>query len=315
MDHILREKRYFWSFVWALVLAVDLIAVTFFMAGQELRQRYVANDYNQELIESFAAQSKKADVIAILFGNSRLRHAVTFGFSGDDLVWLPEGRTLAALQFAPNAGRFDLFAQITPLVLDLKPDMVIIQDSVISNDKPVVPGLIKISRLLYNYLFVTPDAVDGRAQWRHDRTALLAEKECLKQFNKEDMDKQMAFDAARDRHNLSARNESYAQAREFIAQALAHGIKVAVIAVPPNMEALDRFGVARHEVDFFGLDHVPEQAELLPSTQDKIFWISGPPRLPKGRYCDFVHLNAQGREIFSSWLLEQVSSLSKEAPR
>lgn len=297
------ERKYFWAFIWAIVIAADLIAVCFYLSGQRSMERYVKNDYNAELIAEFQQQSEKADLSVVLFGNSRTRHAVTVGFTADELVTLPDGRTMAVLQFAPNTALFTLFRTVSERILELQPDMIVIQDSVITNETADISIVTKLSALILNYIVGSFQDVDAYAVWHRDRHWLLPEESCVKNFVKEEMERMMHFYPDNDKRFLTEDNESYVLAKEFISRALDAGIQIGVMHVPLNLDVL---GAYDEGASVPALDVRPSHDFLLPQTHGRVVWLDDAPRLPQSLYCDYAHLNAEGREIFSDWLLQEI---------
>jgi hypothetical protein len=301
----LREKKYFWAFLWGLLLAADLIAVMFFIAGERNMRRYIENDYNVQLIRQFSETRRKADLGVVMLGNSRLRHAVTFGLDPEKIVDLPDGRKMAALQFSYNAGRFDLYNEITWHILNAKPDIVIIQNSVISNAPlPGMPGLVKVSTIVLDYFRKLFARVDEYKEWRADRHMLLSR--CDFKFDDYHMAQRRAF-MEKDQHRLTPDNAGYKAAQDFIAQAHARGIKIVILDIPARTKLLSRFGMTRAFTDFHGLGYFPAPKQLLPRSYTDVLWAAYADPDEEAHYCDEVHLNAEGRKLFTNSLKHEIA--------
>ena len=97
--------------------------------------------------------------------------------------------------------------------------------------------------------------------------------------------------------------------RRFIDLAVKNRIKVIILNIPPNSEVLDQFGVSADTLDFYGLGFHPAPEQLLPDTYKDVTWLNYKHPNGKEDYCDFVHFNETGRNIFSDWLKNQLSRM------
>jgi hypothetical protein len=297
------------SFIWALIIAADVIAVLFFMAGVQNRVRYVTNDYNLELIQNFEESSENASGSVVFFGNSRLRHAVNVGYFVEEVEGKEKDNNITVMQFAPNAARFSLFKNVTDEILSIKPSIIVIQDSIISNAPNRVPNAVSWSKTIYGFLFRKASNVDPYEVWKNDRQSIMSEKACMESYTQRDIDMQLAFNRDRDSHSLSDENTGYQLAKDFIQKAVEQGITVVILSIPPDLENLSDFHVKQHQTDFFGIGYTPSPEELLPKTYNKVEWWRDAPAYPSDHYCDLVHLNQKGRGLFSKWLLDNLQSL------
>ncbi len=298
------EKKYFWSFLWALILAADMIAVSFFMAGERNMSRYIANDFNAEIISKFEKAKEKSDIGVILLGNSRLRHATTEGVDPDSIIRLPDGRRMAVLQFAYNAGRFDLYDALTPYILRAHPDLIVIQNSVISNAPGASPKLVKISGIVVDYFRKILTRYDERREWSADRHTLLIQ--CEARFDKAYMAQRISF-MKKDHHSLIKENQGYVMAQNFLRQARAAGIRVVVLNLRPYTDLMARYAIPLDLVDFHGLGFYPTPEQLLPGLYSDLKWDSYQAPDESTQFCDDVHLNATGRKVFTSWLNKKIT--------
>jgi hypothetical protein len=303
------EGKRLMALVWGIVIAADVITLLYFMAGQKNIERYVTNDFNAQIIREFEQVKQNADLSVVLFGNSRMRHAITFGFDPKEIVRLPDGRKMAVIHFAPDAARFDLYSDVTYRVLKSEPDLIIVQDSVISNARNTVPNMVGWSKTVSAFLERMVTDIDDYKLWYDDRMYVATPDECMKEFTRWGLDRQLAFNADRDRHELSEENLGYRQARDFINWALAENIKVMIVSVGSNTQMLDRFDVPSHKTDFYGLGFYPSKKQLLPENHERVRWLEGMPPLESSFYCDYVHYNKKGREVYTSWLLKRISEI------
>ncbi len=298
------EKRYFFSLIWGVVLAADLICVSFFLAGERNMRRYTVNDYASEAVAEFAAAKENADVSVVMLGNSRLRHAATIGFHPAEITELPDGRKLASIQFALNAARFQLYEWFSHRLLQAQPDIIVIQDSVISNSLGQGPTIIKAAEIVYDYYYKVLTGYDERKEWWDDRLWIL--KDCRFDYNERNALRRVEF-MKKDFHQLAKENEDYQLSQSFIRQALARGIKVVVIRIVPYMEHFDHYGITLHTLDFHGLGYYPAPEQLLPDMHGRVEWVTYKSPDEPAHFCDDVHFNDEGRKAFMEWFLKNIT--------
>jgi hypothetical protein len=142
-----------------------------------------------------------------------------------------------------------------------------------------------------------------REEWEAARRDIV--DACLTSFPPEKIEDRLTFAAHRDRHSLDG-NPNTQAARRAAGQAVRAGIPVAVLRFPSNFPVYDAHGVPAHLIDYYGLGYVPTRAQILPELEDDVRWLEYP-RPAIADYCDFVHLNAQGRVAFSEWFRAQVA--------
>jgi hypothetical protein len=306
----LYEEKYFFSIVWAIILSANFISVSFFFAGERNMQRYIDNNFNGELIREFNEIRKETDYSVILLGNSRLRYAISYGLDPAEIVTLPNGKTVAVLKFAINAARFDIYdADVSYRVLKSKPDLIVVQDSVISNAPSNIKSTILYSKTVLEFFVKSIRGISQYDEWLRDRKDVWKDSQCFKKFTEEGLEIQLQFAADRDRHNIDEENPGYKAAMNFFMQTRLSDQKVAVLRIPPNLEVLDRMDVPVHKTDFYGLDAMPTIEELLGDEHEGVAWINNPPEFTEKQYCDYVHLNSKGREVFGNWLLAELQKI------
>jgi hypothetical protein len=306
----LYEEKYFFSIIWALILSANFITVSFFFAGERNIRRYIHNTFNADIIREFNEVRKDTDYSVIMLGNSRLRYAVSYGLDPNEIVKLPNGKTVAVLKFATNAARFDIYdADVSYRVLKSEPDLIIVQDSVISNAPSEFKSMIVYSKTVLEFFVKSIRGISQYDEWLRDRKDVWKDAQCFKKFTKEGLDIQLQFNADRDRHSIDEENPGYKAAMDFFMQSRLSGQKIAVLRIPPNLEVLNKMDVPVHKTDFYGLEKMPSLEELLGDEREGVAWINDPPEFSEKQYCDYVHLNSKGREVFGDWLLEELQKL------
>lgn len=281
------------------------IAFLFFMvmlsAGQSHALKH-RQDFNLDVINAFREAKKQADISAIFIGNSRVRHAVPFGFDPSEIIILPNGQKLAALQFGVNGAIFQAYDDLLDAFIEADPDMIWLQNSLISNQRVSRAKPVTYSKIVYQYLSNQIWPRDPYEEWTHERHDIL--ETCIKNFNDSHARERIDLMTRRDRHSFDTdKNSNYALSTEFIARALKSGIDIRILALNPNTEPLEKFGIESHFIDFHGIGYDPKPQDLLPEHHNQVRWMDYTPSKGAHHFCDFVHLNEAGRQDFERWVL------------
>lgn len=299
------EKIYFLAYFWAPVVALALICGLYYGALRDMQagvQIYDAG--NKALLQDFVQAKTQSDISVIALGNSRLRHALTVGFNPQEKTILPDGRSLAVLQFGLDGAGFFNFADMADDIIAAKPDYLVIMPNVLTNRRTAQPFFMDKAVTVTMYLNRLLSDQNPQAAWEYERRYIISE--CYTGFLKKRMDQHLQLLAFRDSHALDG-NESYKQALSFLHRARDAGIKIILLDLEPNMAMLNALDVKPHQIDFPGLGHSPSCRALLPDLYKDIQWASYYPVEGARHFCDFMHLNAQGRAAFTHWFLTLLS--------
>lgn len=313
MADIKREKDYLFSFLLGPIFGFVMI---FFLLMDSSVSAFEGNNalfLNLGLIKQFEEAREDADVSMILLGNSRLRYGSTFGFDPAALTTLPDGRNMASLQFARNAAEFKTYSEYTDRILLARPDYIVILDMLLTNSRPPDRSpVIKFSKMVYEAWMERWRGMEPQDAWQRARTD--RQNSCYAYFTLDFMNNRIETTASRDRHSLDPEeNANLALVREFIGKAVDRGIKVIVLHYPMNRSILDRFDVPYHYLDHAGIGYTPAPQDVLPETHDRVIWASYPEPLGPEYYCDFLHFNKKGRDVFSDWFLNVVAQDSRSS--
>jgi hypothetical protein len=306
------EKRYLFSFLISLCLSIVLIFTLILTAAVNDNKFVYFSEKNLEQLSRFSEIKKGSDISLVLLGDSRLRHALREGFEPEKKIRLESGKDVVLLQFAVNAAQYMDFHSMSSDILEAKPDFLFIGRQILSNARASEQKPVIYSRLVYSYLenlIKRPDEISLKKLWKEDRSGL---EECFDELTVSMMKTRLEATRNRDHHSLNlSENRNLKLLREFLDSALKNGIKVVVYHIYPNNEILEHYGVPLHELDAQGLGFMPEEKELLPNNYDKVRWVQYKPPTDKRYYCDFVHLNHEGRVLFKGWFENVLENLSQ----
>lgn len=300
------EEEYFHSFFIGVFLAAALIFFLVRLSFVSLTYGTSPQELDIEYIHDFIETKAKTDSSAILIGDSRVKHAARFGIIPHDVLPLQNGRNMAVLQFAYDAAIFNDFTMIENSLLMARPDYLLIGRPLLSNDREEPSLITLLSYRVTEYMVYALKGLDRQQVWHSNRsnTETCFNGELTRRFL--DLNLQAFTDRAG--HNLDpAENENIKNIRRFIEKARKTGIKVVILNIPPNTGAIERFGAPVHIFDTAGLGRLPSKEELLPGQHDKVTWLEYPNEGGEAHYCDFVHLNKDGRNTFKNWFADTMA--------
>lgn len=305
------ETDYLFTFLLAPVFTAVLIFTSLIWASADSYNTVADRDQNLALLHRFLEDEKDADVSVIMLGNSRLRHALNFGYDPSGTVRLPDGRMLAALQFSDNASEYRVYEYMESDILLIHPDILVILDTLLSNRSRPYSWATRYGRMAYDLFENRLNGTARRLKTRAERQDLM--KRCYSSFNAVQMNERVKSTAWRDAHSLDmdVNGRNLEGIRRLVDLAVKAGIRVVIVSLPPNMAVLDRYHVPSHVLDFYGLGFQPRHEQLLPDLADKVTWLPYNAPHDSAYYCDFVHLNSQGRAQSEEWFLDNIARLTK----
>ena len=193
-------------------------------------------------------------------------------------------KPVEVVRLVNNWAVMDDFTQLAPLIFAAKPKLIVVQEGLLAKER--VSGaklLVGRAYLIWRLLGVGP--------WNPgnlDQRLMQAEARC-EVLNNEDVE---------ERRERVGRWVSFVpegdiarQAAVFMGEAASRGIEVALLAIP--ITSAGREGLPSFER---GPDHKP----LVVATE-----------IPDDLFCDVVHMNPQGRELYSAWLETTLGNLLK----
>jgi hypothetical protein len=303
------ETRYILAFGWGIVFALIAIALILAFTARQAQQ-YLALQLDEELINRLVTTQKEADLSLVMLGNSRLRHAVTFGFDPEKMVALDDGRKLTALMFARNGARFNFYSSIAPQILSLEPDILVVQDAILTQSDPGAAWYVEYSLAAFNYLNSLRTKPKLEDLWLEGRMDI--SERCFEDFTLGPVARHINLNRTQPLHSLAADNTNRAAALAFIDDALEKGIRVIIVSLPADRKLGRMIGNSPHVMDFNGIGHYPGREELLPEYHGKVTWFAYESDAGSRFFCDFIHLNKLGRNYFTDHFLDSLRSLSFE---
>ena len=291
------------SWVWALAIIGLLASRPPEILGIEVPPSEAFQAYNSERLRAFAesrvteAAASPRPLRVISLGNSRLKHA-TF----DDQVFTEFAATrgkegVEYLRIVNNWAVFKNFEPIADQILAAEPDVVLLQLELLGLERgPLGRTILTREYLIWRLAGFGPwnprNVDQGELQFNKPCTNVQTEEALWRRLER-------TYDWLED--NLDA--ESPRLAREFIAKAVAKNITVVLLGIPMT----ERMEQERRS----NPEHLLEIAQQLEAEAQNIAYLNYPGSLPDDRYCDFVHMNKQGREEYSSWILGELARLAQ----
>ena len=243
--------------------------------------------FDAERLTALGKAVAQGAVGIVLLGDSRLRYATWHDEPLAAAIAERLGRPVHLVRLVHDWGVFGDFAPLAPLLLDARPALVVIQDELFAKERET-PGRLLLGRtyLLWQLFGRGPWNPDGRdpATYQDEqRCEVLAQIDA--QARKERVFLWVGFDPA----GANARAaDAFADAVETV------GGNVAVLSIPITSEG---------SAILPGFER-PADARTLPA----------PPAIADNAFCDVVHMNEQGRDRFSRWLIDAVAArLAPEA--
>lgn len=307
---IQRENIGLWAFYGGLVLALLLAFALRGLWGDTWRND-MTKRYRAE-IAKIEAQRQPGDLVVYIFGNSRLRNDIALGVKAKPEI-LPNGRRAYFLRFAEDAAYFENYEAVWPDILASKPDVIAFMPYLMTRKKIVdYFALYNLPDSLYR---IASNLVTGRStdeMWR--LLHIVPHEDCYRErdFNRQALQVNLGFLEKRDHATLENLPDRV-KARKAVGQALADGVQIVMLSLPPNMDRLKALDVPRDVFDYYGLGFMPLPAQILPDLHDRVLWREAP-SLPATDYCDFSHMNEKGRAKTTEWFLDMLDALPANVP-
>lgn len=287
---------WFWALV-TLALAVLLLAARIDATVTPATNAFIV--FNENRLERFAGES--ADYRIVMLGDSRLKYAT---LSEEEMAGLgtASGRKVGFLRLVQNRAQFSDFEPFLPRLLEIAPDLVVLQSSLVTRERSRQINLRILQR------FIVWNLVDGEGPfnaeglnqgdlqfgvpcddggtWHQSGDLTDAQHAAL-----------VAEVKSRGTHDSNGRNAQAVQA--FIADAASRGIAVVALEVPVTERYRDL--VSDPELS------LAEPAAVLEAS-GATQW-SYPGEFADDSFCDLIHLDADARAAFSEWLGEAAFQL------
>lgn len=258
--------------------------------------------YNRERVEAVAAKAAEAPGVPVVvaLGASRLRHAT---HDEAAMAGLAASRGLPGLHFlriVHNSGEFADFEPLLEEVLALRPALVLLEIDLLFKERRALPFHHIHLRDLMDVAMrgrSLPGEGEQREQQygkpcdRRDEAGWDHDPGRLDRFAR-NVGREMRFDA-----DLPA----YGRVRRFVERAAAAGVRVAIL----HLRSRPVWEARLHGP---GHDYRPDALARVAQDPAMALW-RYPAALQDGaRYCDYVHLTAEGRDAYSAWLAERMAA-------
>lgn len=290
--------------VWTLAL---LLAVVLGFGGFECLFRWgppgltAFEQYNLGRIREFSKRAANADLRIVMLGNSRLKYSTPPDVDFSKLLSDASGRHVEVLRLVNNWAVFHDFAELLDPIAALKPDIIVLQLQLLGQER----ALAARSLILQDYV---DWLISGNHQpWNPgdiDQAALQTAVPCVHDFS----DAALRDRLARTRQWLSFDPDSPSgrKARDWARAEAAGDTKVLILSIPRTPTIKQATGIDFDEKSSDVIDRLLD-------TQGITFARFDEP-LPQDAFCDVVHMDEQGRERLTAWLVERLTALGGERP-
>jgi hypothetical protein len=307
-DKLEIEKQYYFSFIWGLFFTLILHLSAIYAAYVYLSDiQKVSEQEELALLEKFANQKINANFSVILFGDSKLRY-------GLDLNDENLNDNFAYIWFSPDGASYNKLEKHLHYSLNADPDFIIIASNIISNNSMSLSSgtaksnniIVKASSGVFKFLYHgLLFRMSAKENWLLTRVGI--DSSCLTFFSKQELDYKISFNESLYIHDINGPETK--KFREFITLAINQGIQVIIIDLPSHDSLMMSYDIEPHRVNYSRLGFTPTREQLLPQLANKVLWLSLNKKLQTQHYCDFTHLNRNGRALFTDWFLNQLTQL------
>jgi hypothetical protein len=255
-------------------------------------------DYNLERLESYATAGRGESEGArrvILLGTSRLKYATWDGEEIGRLASQATGGPVQVMGIFNNDADFDDFVPLAEVMLEARPDAVLLQAELLAGAH-FVPNLyrrIDKSVQFFRWWFF------GFGPWQPDVETpweVQNDRPCVTNFSEERYELRINYP-----QKIDVTGDSAASAENFIRKAVGQGVSIILVAVPkyPVVEKIRPSVPPTLEGSIERVTASSRQVEL---------W-RYPAEIPSDSYCDFLHMNEKGRKVYTDWITERIAEL------
>jgi len=240
--------------------------------------------FNEARLADLSATKRDSTARVVMLGNSRLKYAT---LTDDDLM-RRAGAGTAIVRIVNNWAIFTDFEPLLESILQTAPTLIVLQEDLLGDGWSFLNKLRHARQYVRWKLF-------GAGAWNPgviDQRALQFDTPCSGEVSERAVEQRLARTElwlVHDSDGVAA-----AAAYRFIERALSAGTDVVVLSIPRSgpMEAARPVTL---------LDDPPE---ALRRAGVDVWRYTDP--LADDYFCDTIHINAEGRERFSRWLLDNL---------
>jgi len=233
-------------------------------------------EYNSSRLNRLNEGNTTDTIKIIMLGDSRLRYATYTDREMEEILTVNLGVPVKVTRIVNNWAVFHDFSQLTTLLLSISPDLIIIQANLLSKGRADIANKF-ISR---EYLFWRYFKSNSWNPGDLDQVALQHEMRCLVLNTNETVEERRQR-GARWLH-FKEGSLSQNEISEFLENTTARNIPVLFISIPITTAGKEGLPAPVHPPE----KTIEEIAEPIDDLN----------------FCDIVHMNENGRAIYSNWL-------------
>jgi hypothetical protein len=241
--------------------------------------------HNAERLERLAEGTRAGATGVVMLGDSRMRYGTYDDQRLGDELTDQLGRQVEVARLVNNWGVFDDFTPLIPLIFAAKPRLVILEEALLT--KEFAPSQLRVGREYLNW------RIFGAGPWNPgnlDQAEIQQEMRCNRLIIG---DVEMQKTRANGWISFDPLGDNARRAAKFVEDAIARGLRVEFLAIPVTT-------IGQAELPTYQRD-----ADLDP--------LVIPTRIPDQFFCDLVHMNPQGRDIYATWFTATVGGLLQDS--
>lgn len=269
--------------MWAIAIVVGLAAAVWALSAvfnTDVPPSEAFYDFNAARVEQFASRTEAGALGVVMLGDSRMR----YGTETDDVLSAALtqqlGTEVAVLRLVNNWAVFEDFEPLTPIIADANPSLVVIQNELrVKNRASTAGSLIKREYLKWR--------IFGSGPWNPgdlDQTYLQFEMRCEVLLDED-------VEARRERVfrwvDFDEAGPNATKVAAFVADLERSSAAVRYLTVP--ITSAGQTGLP-------GIEPVAAPDGLGPDFE-----------ITDDHFCDIVHMNPEGRELYTDWFVGAVS--------
>lgn len=270
------------ALIWLLaaVLALPLYLVTArSVRALDVPASTAFTEFNESRIDAFAAEVDQGAYGIVLLGDSRFRNAVPLDDALADRLGVATGRDIAVLRVVNDWATYDDFAPLVPSMLAAEPAMVVMQEELRERQRGEQASELIQREYLWWKLF-------GRDSWsagEADQAALQTDPTCAQDDGVEG--RLLRFQRWL---HLDADGPTAERLADFDNQLSQSGIARLFIAIPVTSAAQQGLPT---------VSPAPSAHRIAPTEP-----------IGDEHFCDVVHLNQTGHELFTDWFIDEIAA-------
>ena len=185
-------------------------------------------------------------------------------------------------------------------MLEGRPDAVLLQAELLAGE-----GFIRrLDRRIYKFVEFFRWWLFGFGPWQPDVETpgeVQNDRPCVVNFSEERYEHRVQFP-----QKMDPRGGNAVLANEFIREAIGQGVTIILVTVPKN----PRLEKTRPSVP----PAIKSLVERVTASSRQVEFWRYPTEVPSDSYCDFLHMNENGREVYSRWIATRIAEFVGRMP-